>query len=140
MDYLPWLVAAAIRRPQWGVWMLGSKLIRCSVVLSTAVMALASWSASGSQARAEDVIRFGAALSLTGGLSTEAKQCKDGYDFYVKQINQRGGILVGGMLYSVNLSTSSLSSGTFVEVSKTKSGCALRTGCTKVVASVSGGV
>jgi hypothetical protein len=39
-----------------------------------------------------------------------------------------------------NLSSSSLSSGTLVEVNSTKSGRALRTGCTSVVASVSGGV
>jgi hypothetical protein len=41
-------------------------------------------------ASADDVIRFGAAVSLTGPLSTEAKQMKDGYDFYVKQINVIG--------------------------------------------------
>ena len=52
---------------------------------------------------AQDIIRFGAALSLTGGLSTEAKQCKDGYDFYVKHINERGGITVGGKKYKVEI-------------------------------------
>jgi len=54
-------------------------------------------------ALADELIRFGAALSLTGGLSTEAKQCKDGYDFYVKQINERGGISVGGKKYKVEI-------------------------------------
>jgi branched-chain amino acid transport system substrate-binding protein len=103
MDYLPWLVAAAIRRPQWGVWMLGSKLIRCSVVLSTAVMALASWSASGSQARAEDVIRFGAPLPLTGPLAPEGIKQQQGYDLWAEQANKAGGISVGGKKYKVEI-------------------------------------
>ena len=42
------------------------------------------------------VITFGAALSLTGKISTEGGTAKDGYDIYVDEINQRGGIEVGG--------------------------------------------
>jgi branched-chain amino acid transport system substrate-binding protein len=64
-----------------------------------AALALLAWSIM--PAAADDVIRFGAAVSLTGPLSTEAKQMKDGYDFYVKQINERGGIEVGGKKYQV---------------------------------------
>jgi branched-chain amino acid transport system substrate-binding protein len=103
MDYLPCLIAAAIRRPQWGVWMLGSKLIRCSVVLSTAVMAIASWSASGFQARAEDVIRFGAPLPLTGPLAPEGIKQQQGYDLWAGQANKAGGISVGGKKYKVEI-------------------------------------
>jgi branched-chain amino acid transport system substrate-binding protein len=103
MDYLPCLIAAAIRRPQWGVWMLGSKLIRCSVVLSTAVMAIASWSVSGSQARAEDVIRFGAPLPLTGPLAPEGIKQQQGYDLWAEQANKAGGISVGGKKYKVEI-------------------------------------
>jgi branched-chain amino acid transport system substrate-binding protein len=103
MDYLPCSIAAAIRRPQWGVWMLGSKLIRYSVVLSTAVMALASWSASGSQARAEDVIRFGAPLPLTGPLAPEGIKQQQGYDLWAEQANKAGGISVGGKNYKVEI-------------------------------------
>jgi branched-chain amino acid transport system substrate-binding protein len=83
--------------------MLGSKLIRCSVVLSTAVMALASWSASGSQARAEDVIRFGAPLPLTGPLAPEGIKQQQGYDLWAEQANKAGGISVGGKKYKVEI-------------------------------------
>jgi branched-chain amino acid transport system substrate-binding protein len=83
--------------------MLGSKLIRCSVVLSTAVMAIASWSASGSQARAEDVIRFGAPLPLTGPLAPEGIKQQQGYDLWAEQANKAGGISVGGKKYKVEI-------------------------------------
>ena len=37
------------------------------------------------QANAQDkIIRFGASLSLSGGMSNEGRLAKDGYDFYVK--------------------------------------------------------
>jgi branched-chain amino acid transport system substrate-binding protein len=86
-----------------GVWMLGSKLIRCSVVLSTAIMAIASWSASGSPARAEDVIRFGAPLPLTGPLAPEGIKQQQGYDLWAEQANKAGGISVGGKKYKVEI-------------------------------------
>src|SRR6185369_16336899 len=52
-------------------------------------------------ARAQDVITFGTALSLTGGTSTEGRLVKEGYDMYVKYINQKGGIKVGDKTYKV---------------------------------------
>lgn len=52
-------------------------------------------------ARAQDVITFGAALSLTGSVSTEGRLVKEGYDLYVKHINDKGGIRVGGKAYRV---------------------------------------
>ena len=48
-----------------------------------------------------NVIQFGASLSLTGKLSTEGKRVKDGYDFYVKHVNDMGGIDIGGKKYKV---------------------------------------
>jgi branched-chain amino acid transport system substrate-binding protein len=90
-------------RSEWGVWMLGLKLIRCSVVLGAAVMAIASWSASGSQARAEDVIRFGAPLPLTGPLAPEGIKQQQGYDLWAEQANKAGGISVGGKKYKVEI-------------------------------------
>jgi branched-chain amino acid transport system substrate-binding protein len=54
-------------------------------------------------AQAPDVIQFGASLSLTGGLSAEAKTAKLGYDFYVKHINEVGGIDIGGKKYKVDI-------------------------------------
>ena len=49
----------------------------------------------------QDVITFGAALSLTGKVSTEGRLVKEGYDMYVSHINERGGIKVGGKNYKV---------------------------------------
>lgn len=49
----------------------------------------------------QDVITFGAALSLTGKTATEGRLVKEGYDMYVDHINQRGGIKVGGKSYKV---------------------------------------
>ena len=52
-------------------------------------------------AQAQDVITFGASLSQTGGMATEGRLVKEGYDFYVKQINAKGGIKVGDKTYKV---------------------------------------
>lgn len=56
-----------------------------------------------SPVKAEDVIRFGASLSLTGRMSTEGRLVKDGYDFYVKHINALGGIPIKGKKYKVEI-------------------------------------
>jgi len=52
-------------------------------------------------AQAQDVITFGAALSLTGKTATEGRLVKEGYDIYVKYINEKGGIKVGNKTYKV---------------------------------------
>ena len=52
---------------------------------------------------AEDMVRFGASLSLTGKMATEGRLVKDGYDFYVKHINARGGIPIKGKKYKVEI-------------------------------------
>jgi branched-chain amino acid transport system substrate-binding protein len=83
--------------------MFRSNLIRWSVVMSAAVIALASWSLSGSPARAEDVIRFGAPLPLTGPLAPEGIKQQQGYDLWAEQANKAGGILVGGKKYRVEI-------------------------------------
>src|SRR5919202_1179461 len=53
--------------------------------------------------QAEDMLRFGASLSLTGSLSTEVKRVKAGYDFYVKLINDQGGIDLCGTKYKMEV-------------------------------------
>ena len=55
------------------------------------------------QAMAQDVIRFGASLSLTGKMSTEGRRVKDGYDYYVKHINEKGGMPIKGKNYKVEI-------------------------------------
>ncbi len=59
--------------------------------------------ASAGSARAQDVVRFGAALSITGSKATEGRLVKDGYDFYVKHVNERGGIDIGGKKHKVEI-------------------------------------
>lgn len=53
--------------------------------------------------QAEDLIRFGASLSLTGRMATEGRRVRDGYDFYVKHINALGGIAIRGKKYKVDI-------------------------------------
>src|SRR5688572_17727103 len=67
----------------------------------TAMIAVFAFAAMPLAVRAQDVITFGAALSLTGAVSTEGRLVKEGYDLYVKHINQRGGIRVGDRTYKV---------------------------------------
>jgi branched-chain amino acid transport system substrate-binding protein len=76
-----------------------SKLVRCSFVLGAALMVIAS----GSAARAEDVIRFGAPLPLTGPLAPEGIKQQQGYDLWAEQANKAGGISVGGKKYKVEI-------------------------------------
>jgi len=67
----------------------------------TLAVAVVAGIAGATAACAEDVIQFGAALSLTGGLATEAQSAKAGYDFYLKHINDLGGINIGGKRFKV---------------------------------------
>ena len=52
-------------------------------------------------AQQQPTITFGAALSLTGRISTEGRLVQVGYDIYVDEINKRGGIKVGGKPHRV---------------------------------------
>src|ERR1700731_1823818 len=86
-----------------GYSMFGPKSAPFSIVLKAAAMAMVSWSASGYQARAEDVIRFGAPLPLTGPLAPEGIKQQQGYDLWAEQANKAGGISVGGKKYKVEI-------------------------------------
>src|ERR1700748_1095545 len=54
-------------------------------------------------ASAEDVIRFGAPLPITGPLAPEATKQQQGYDLWAEQANKAGGISVGGKTYKVEI-------------------------------------
>jgi len=58
---------------------------------------------SGKAADSDNVIKFGASLALTGGLASEGRLVKDGYDWMVRTINDRGGLTVGGKKYRVEI-------------------------------------
>jgi branched-chain amino acid transport system substrate-binding protein len=79
--------AASRRRLQLG--------IAAALLAATASWMPAAW------AQPQPTITFGAALSLTGRISTEGRLVQVGYDIYVDEINKRGGIKVGGKPHRV---------------------------------------
>ncbi len=58
---------------------------------------------SSSAALAQDVVKFGAPLPLTGPLAPEAIKQQQGYDLWAEQANKAGGISVGGKKYKVEI-------------------------------------
>jgi branched-chain amino acid transport system substrate-binding protein len=68
-------------------------------IAAALLSAAAAWTPA--HAQQEPTITFGAALSLTGKVSTEGRLVKVGYDIYVDEINKRGGIKVGGKPHRV---------------------------------------
>ncbi len=65
-------------------------------------VAAAALSLSAS-ALAEDTIVLGSAISITGKYSQEGKNAKDGYDFAVKKINDKGGVKINGKPYKLEV-------------------------------------
>lgn len=63
----------------------------------------ASLGLSATAAMAQDVIKFGAPLPLTGPLAPEAIKQQQGYDLWAEQANKAGGISVGGKKYKVEI-------------------------------------
>lgn len=52
---------------------------------------------------AQDTIRFGAPLPLTGALAPEALKQQQGYDLWAEEVNKAGGIDVGGKKMKVEI-------------------------------------
>lgn len=69
----------------------------------TSLLLMAGVGSYISAASAEDVIRFGAPLPLTGPLAPEAIKQQQGYDLWAEQANKAGGISVGGKKYKVEI-------------------------------------
>lgn len=76
------------------------------------LLAVAGLGAASSVASAEDVIRFGAPLPITGPLAPEAVKQQQGYDLWAEQANKAGGIDVGGKKYKVEIVYSDYQSNT----------------------------
>ena len=74
-------------------------------LFTTTLAALALLAALASPALAQDVIRIGAPLALTGGLADEGKKQQVAYDMWLKRVNAAGGISVGGKKMKVELLT-----------------------------------
>jgi branched-chain amino acid transport system substrate-binding protein len=66
-------------------------------------LAITAAIASSGIAAAQDVIRIGAPLPLTGPLSPEGQKQQRGYDLWAKTVNEAGGIEVGGQNYTVEI-------------------------------------
>ena len=64
---------------------------------------LAALSAAALPSLAQDVIKIGAPLALTGGLADEGKKQQIAYDMWLKRVNAAGGINVGGKRMKVEL-------------------------------------
>jgi len=54
-------------------------------------------------AQAQDTLKIGAAVSLTGPFAREGQLLRDGYDLWKDTVNQQGGIKVGGKNYKVDI-------------------------------------
>jgi branched-chain amino acid transport system substrate-binding protein len=54
-------------------------------------------------AQAQRVIKFGAALPLTGPLATEGNKQKTGYEIWKEKVNAKGGLNVGGKKMKVDV-------------------------------------
>src|SRR6202165_338058 len=67
------------------------------------LLAVASACIAASAAWADDVIRFGAPLPITGPLAPEAVKQQQGYDLWAEQANKTGGITIGGKKYKVEI-------------------------------------
>lgn len=54
-------------------------------------------------AQAQETIKFGAPLPITGALSPEAAKAQQGYDLWAEQVNKAGGIKVGDQRRKVEI-------------------------------------
>ena len=86
---------------------LALKALSASLLLAAAGLGAVSTGAS-----AQDVIRFGAPLPITGPLAPEAVKQQQGYDLWAEQANKAGGIDVGGKKYKVEIVYSDYQSNT----------------------------
>ena len=71
---------------------------RLLAVASVSVAALGS-----TFAVAQETIRFGAPLPITGALAPEALKQQQGYDLWAEQVNKAGGIKVGDKKMKVEI-------------------------------------
>lgn len=76
---------------------------KTSVRALLALGLMAGTAAFVSQAAAQETIRIGAPLPLTGPLSPEGLKQQRGYDLWAKTVNEQGGIEVDGTKYNVEI-------------------------------------
>lgn len=69
------------------------------------LITLVATALAGFTAQAQETVRIGAPLALTGGLADEGKKQQVAYDMWLKRVNAAGGIAVGGKRLRVELIT-----------------------------------
>lgn len=70
---------------------------------SVAAFGMAASGLLSGQAVAQDVLKVGAAVSLSGTLSREGNLLRDGYELWKEEINKKGGIKAGDKTYKVEV-------------------------------------
>ncbi|MBJ3776607.1 amino acid ABC transporter substrate-binding protein [Acuticoccus mangrovi] len=76
---------------------------RSQRALATATTGLVALSLAVGSAAAQDTVKIGAPLALTGGLADEGKKQALVYDMWEKKVNDAGGIEIGGKMYPVEI-------------------------------------
>jgi len=77
--------------------------IRCSVTVGLAGTLALIAATSPAAWLSSDSVTLGAAVQLTGSLANTGRYYRDGYQFTVDKINEKGGITVGGKTYKLAL-------------------------------------
>jgi branched-chain amino acid transport system substrate-binding protein len=70
---------------------------------AAAVVVFAAVSGLARPASAQDILKVGAPLPLTGPLSPEGTKQKQGYDLWAATANDKGGIKAGGRTYKIEI-------------------------------------
>lgn len=74
-----------------------------SAARSAALASIIAVAIGGAPALAQESIKVGAPLPLTGALSPEGLKQQRGYDLWAKTVNEAGGIEAGGQTYKVEI-------------------------------------
>jgi branched-chain amino acid transport system substrate-binding protein len=96
-----WMIQSRIA--SWIMSWVASWIARSARLLLPMSVVAAGCGAQMPAAAAEDVIRFGAPLPMTGPLAPEAIKQQQGYDLWAEQANKAGGISVGAKKYKVEI-------------------------------------
>lgn len=96
--------------PRLTAFGLGLVLAACTAVTNAPTTEPASSSQASEEASssvapsmATETLLIGAALPMSGALSPNGKEQKDGYDLWMEKVNDAGGILVGDRRYLVEI-------------------------------------
>lgn len=80
-----------------------TRTTRSFATLALSAVAALAPALFGANASAQETIRFGAPLPLTGALAPEALKQQQGYDLWAEKVNAAGGIDVGGKKMKVEI-------------------------------------